>query len=84
MTIECGAMMEKYRSERNNGGNEDEKLSCLQIEDKKFQKLSIRSMKPYRAGSLCIGFSMLKCKSHFIKMLKDVGTIVPKIKETRL
>ena len=60
MTIECGAMMEKYRSECNNGGNEDEKLSRLQIEDKKFQKLSIRSMKPYiGSGSLCIGFSML-------------------------
>ena len=48
VTIECGAMMEKYRSECNNGGNEDEKLSRLQIEDKTFQKLSIRSMKPYR------------------------------------
>ena len=25
-----------------------------------------------------------KCKKHFIKMLKDVGMVVPKIKETRL
>ena len=24
------------------------------------------------------------CKKHFIKMLKDVGMVVPKIKETRL
>ena len=26
----------------------------------------------------------IKCKKHFIKMLKDVGMVVPKIKETRL
>ena len=26
----------------------------------------------------------LKCKKHFIKMLKDVGMVVPKMKETRL
>ena len=25
-----------------------------------------------------------KCKKHFIKMLKDVGMVAPKIKETRL
>ena len=25
-----------------------------------------------------------KCKKHFIKMLKDVGMVVPKIKVTRL
>ena len=27
---------------------------------------------------------MYKCKKHFIKMLKDVGMVVPKSKETRL
>ena len=27
---------------------------------------------------------ILKCKKHFIKMLKDVGMVVPKIQETRL
>ena len=27
--------------------------------------------------------SALKCKKHFIKMLVDVGMVVPKIKETR-
>ena len=27
---------------------------------------------------------IIKCKKHFIKMLKDVGMVVPKIKETRL
>ena len=26
----------------------------------------------------------IKCKKHFIKMFKDVGMVVPKIKETRL
>ena len=26
----------------------------------------------------------IKCKKHFIKMLKDVGMVVPKIKGTRL
>ena len=26
----------------------------------------------------------IKCKKHFIKMLKDVGMVVPKSKETRL
>ena len=26
----------------------------------------------------------VKCKKHFIKMLKYVGMVVPKIKETRL
>ena len=28
--------------------------------------------------------SLYKCKKHFIKMLKDVGMVVPKTKETRL
>ena len=27
---------------------------------------------------------IIKCKKHFIKMFKDVGMVVPKIKETRL
>ena len=27
---------------------------------------------------------IIKCKKHFIKMLKDVGMVVPKIKGTRL
>ena len=27
---------------------------------------------------------MYKCKKHFIKMLKDVGMVVPKIKETEI
>ena len=29
-------------------------------------------------------FSIIKCKKHFIKMLKDVGMIVPKSKRIRL
>ena len=29
-------------------------------------------------------YMVYKCKKHFIKMLKDVGMVVPKIKETRL
>ena len=36
----------------------------------------------------CMGESVkgyiYKCKKHFIKMLKDVGMVVPKMKETRL
>lgn len=48
VTIECGVMMETFRSVCKNKENEDEKLSLLQKEDKEFQKLSINSMKPYR------------------------------------
>ena len=33
---------------------------------------------------LQILFIFVKCKKHFIKVLKDVGMVVPKIKETRL
>ena len=35
-------------------------------------------------GSGSYEFYILKCKKHFIKMLEDVGMVVPKIKETRL
>ena len=34
--------------------------------------------------SLSLHFIFYKCKKHFIKMLKDVGMVVPKSKETRL
>ena len=34
--------------------------------------------------NLAILVNSIKCKKHFIKMLKDVGMVVPKIKETRL
>ena len=37
----------------------------------------------YSGESVHIVF-MRKCKKHFIKILKDVGMVVPKIKETRL
>ena len=33
---------------------------------------------------LCTRLQIQKCKKHFIKMLKDVGMVVPKMKETRL
>ena len=35
-------------------------------------------------GSALQCIHLYKCKKHFIKMLKDVGMVVPKIKETRL
>ena len=37
-----------------------------------------------RYGLDSAGYIYIKCKKHFIKMLKDVGMVVPKIKETRL
>ena len=36
------------------------------------------------SGSQCFSGTILKCKKHFIKMFKDVGMVVPKIRETRL
>ena len=36
------------------------------------------------AKTLKVIDNIAKCKKHFIKMLKDVGMVVPKIKGTRL
>ena len=35
------------------------------------------------SGTLSKYKDIYKCKKHFTKMLKDVGMVVPKIKETR-
>ena len=46
-------------------------LKCRRIYEQQFQR-------PEKLGQY------IKCKKHFIKMLKDVGMVVPKMKETRL
>ena len=38
----------------------------------------------YQLHVLRMCANIYKCKKHFIKMLKDVGMVVPKTKETRL
>ena len=69
---------ESSRSSRTEGTRSHSERADEQTTSHRYVEIIFRSL--VLLGSTYV----IKCKKHFIKMLKDVGMVVPKSKETRL